>query len=60
MNKYVKTFKDKGGDKNKNNKLMSLCKNDDKLLEKHKNIWTKTEDLKILNWMLHQFMMIDT
>ena len=40
------TFKDKGGDMNKNNKLMSLHIDDDKLLEKHKTIWTKIEDLK--------------
>ena len=31
---YVKTFKDKGIDKNKNNKLMYLHIDDDKLLEK--------------------------
>ena len=31
---YVKTFKDKGTDKNKNNKLMYLHIDDDKLLEK--------------------------
>ena len=37
---YVKTFKDKGGYKNKNNNLMSLCIDDDKLLEKYKTIWT--------------------
>ena len=29
-----------------NNKLMSFCLDDDKLLEKHKIIWTKIEDLK--------------
>ena len=39
-------FKDNGGDKNKNNKLMSLHINDDTLFEKHKTIWTKIEDLK--------------
>ena len=39
------TFKDKGGDKNENNKLMFLCIDDDKLLEKHKTIWTKIGDL---------------
>ena len=43
---YVKTVKDKGGDKNKNNKLMSLHVDDDKLLEKYKTISTKIEDLK--------------
>ena len=29
-----------------NNKLMSLCLDDDKLLEKYKTTWTKIEDLK--------------
>ena len=38
MSGYVKTFKDKGGDKNKNNKLMSLRIDDDKLLEKCETI----------------------
>ena len=37
---YVKTFKDK------NNKLMSFCVDDDKLLEKYKTNWGKIEDLK--------------
>ena len=37
---YVKTFKVKDGDKDKNNKLMSLRIDDDKLLEKYKTIWT--------------------
>ena len=33
----------------------SLCIYDDKLLEKHKTIWTKIEDLKkTLSWMLCQ------
>ena len=46
MSGYVRTFKDKDGDKNKNNyKLMSLHIADDKLIEKHKTIWTKTENL---------------
>ena len=31
---YVKTFKVKDGDKDKNNKLMSFCIDDKKLLEK--------------------------
>ena len=35
MNRYVKTFKDKS--ENKDNKLMSLQKNDDKLLERYMN-----------------------
>ena len=39
MNGYVKTFKVK----DKNNKLMCFCINDEKLLENHKTIWTKTE-----------------
>ena len=34
MNRYVKTFKVKSEDENKNNKLMSLHIYDDKLLEK--------------------------
>ena len=42
MSVYVKTFKVKEG----NNKLMSLNKDDEKLLEKYKAIWTKIEDLK--------------
>ena len=42
MSGYVKTFKVK----DKNNKLMSFRKNDEKLLEKYKTIWTKIEDLK--------------
>ena len=36
-NGYVKTFKDKSGS-NKNNKLVSLDINDNKLLEKYKTI----------------------
>ena len=36
---YVKTFKVKDGDKDKNNKLMSLRIDDQKLLEKCKAIW---------------------
>ena len=43
---YVKTFKVKDGNEDKNNKLMSFRINDEKLLEKYKDIWTKTEDLK--------------
>ena len=42
MSGYVKTFKDKSEDMNKNNKLMSLCIEDGKLLEKYKTIWTKS------------------
>ena len=40
---YFKTFK---GDKGKNNKLISSCIDDEKLLEKYKAIWTKIENLK--------------
>ena len=39
---------------------MSFHIDDEKLLEKYKTIWAKTEDLKILNWMLYQTMMTDT
>ena len=42
MSGYVKTFKVK----DKNNKLMPFCIDDEKLLEKYKTIWTKIEDLK--------------
>ena len=49
MSGYVKTFKVKDGDKDKNNKLMSFNINDEKLLEKYKAFWTKIKDLKILN-----------
>ena len=43
MSGYIKTIKVKEGD----NKLMSFCLDDEKLLEKYKVIWTKIEDLKI-------------
>ena len=46
MSGYVKTFKVKDGDKDKNNKLMSFRIDDQKLLEKYKAVWTKIEDLK--------------
>ena len=39
MSGYGKTFKVKDG--NKYNKLMSLCINNEKLLEKYKTIWIK-------------------
>ena len=42
---YVKTFKVKDGDKDKNSKLISLHINHSKLLENYKAIWTKIEDL---------------
>ena len=44
MSGYVKTFNTKDGDKDKKNKLMSFCVNDEKLLEKYKTICTKIED----------------
>ena len=46
MSGYVKTFKFKEGDKDKNTKLMPFRIDDEKLLEKYKAIWTKIEDLK--------------
>ena len=46
MSGYIKTFKVKDGDKDKNNKLMSFRIDDEKLLEKCKAIWTKIEDLR--------------
>ena len=42
MSGYVKTFKVE----DKINKLMSFRRDDEKLLEKYKAIWTKIEDLK--------------
>ena len=44
--RYVKTFKVKNGDKDKNNKTMSFRIDDEKLLEKYKTTWTKIEDLQ--------------
>ena len=46
MSGYVKTFKVKEGDKDKNNKLLTFHIDDEKVLEKYKAIWTKIEDLK--------------
>ena len=43
---YVKKFKVKYGDADKNMKLMSFRIYHEKLLEKYKAIWTKIEDLK--------------
>ena len=42
MREYVKAF----NVKDKSNKLMFIPIDDEKLLEKYKTIWTKTEDLK--------------
>ena len=38
MNRYVKTFKVKDGDKDKHNKLMFFRIDDEKLLQKYKAI----------------------
>ena len=46
MSGYVKTFKVKDGDKDKNNKLIPFRSDNEKLLEKYKTISTKIEDLK--------------
>ena len=46
MSGYVKTFKVKDGDKDKNNKLIPFRTDNEKLLEKYKTISTKIEDLK--------------
>ena len=51
MSGYVETFKVKDGEKKKNNKLMSFWRDDEKLLDKYKAIWTKTEDLKNIEWL---------
>ena len=59
MSGYVNAFKDRYEFKKKNNDLMSLHIDDNKLSEKCKTIWTMMEDLKKLNWMLCQFIMID-
>ena len=54
---YVKIFKVKEGDKDKNNKLMFFGIDDEKLLGKYKTIWTKIEDLK--NIELNAFSVYD-
>ena len=45
--------------KKRNNKLMSFHIDGGKLLEKYITISTKIEDLKILNWIVYQPMIID-
>ena len=45
MSEYVSTFKVKDRDKY-HNKLMFFHIDHGKLLQKHKAIWTKSEDLK--------------
>ena len=44
---YGKIFNVQAGNKDKNNKLMSFCIDDKKLLQKYKAIWTTIEDLNI-------------
>ena len=46
MSEHVKIFKDIEIYKNKNNKLMSLRIDNEKLLKKYKIIWPKIEDLQ--------------
>ena len=46
MSGYVKAFKVKDGDKDKNNKLMFSRIDDEKLLAKYKAIQTKIENFK--------------
>ena len=46
MSWYAKTFKVRGGDKDKNNKVMLFRIDDEKLLETYKSSWTKIVDLK--------------
>ena len=50
---YVETFKVE----DKINKLMSFWIDDEKLLKKYKAIWTKIENLKVLNQTLYPSMM---
>ena len=46
MSGYVKPFKLKDGDKERSNKLMSFCVDDEKIFKKYKAIWTRNDDLK--------------
>ena len=46
MSGCVKTLEIKGKDKDKSNKLTSFCIDDEKQLEKYKDIWNNTEDFK--------------
>ena len=46
---YIKIFKIvKGVDKDKNNRLISFCKDDEKLFKKHETFWAKIEYLRNL------------
>ena len=49
----------RGRKKERNNNLMSFCIDDEKLLEKYKAIWTKTEDLENIELNAYQYMTID-
>ena len=49
MSRYVNTTKIKDGDKDKSSNLVSYRIEDEALLGKYKTIWTKIEELKILN-----------
>ena len=46
MSAYVKTFKIKDRNRDKNNKLMYICINDPELLKQYKAVRSKIEDLK--------------
>ena len=59
MSGYVKTFKVKVRGKYKNKKFMSFHVDDGNLLEKYNAIWTKIENLKMLNYVLYKSMMIE-
>ena len=48
MSGYIKTFKVKDGDKNKKNKLLSFCVDDEKLLKKIKAFMLRLNPCKIL------------
>ena len=54
----VKIFKVKERDEDKNNKLMSLRINNEKLFKKYQAIWTKVTDLK--NTELNPLAVYDT
>ena len=57
ISEYIKTFKDKDG--NKYNKLMFFRINDEKLLRKYKAVWTKNEDFKKIVLKDLPILMID-
>ena len=57
MSGYVKTFKVEDGDRDRKDKLMSLCINDDKLFKKYKTVWTKIEVM--LNIKLNALLVYD-